>query len=175
MAILEDVKRDYPTIHGAASAFLSKLTGTDIKKDIALAAEMSGLALLRASTVDLKQIAPGTVVLGAVSDDAFDTLSRFLMGFAISNGLNAKNLKPVALPDDAKVYSKDLTRFEQPFHEVCKQHGIEAKYFPFVAAATAGKLVLAGNQMRLLDASVGLSMVMYHIIAGSKTVPYPVG
>jgi hypothetical protein len=35
------------------------------------------------------------------------------------------------------------------------------------------KLILAGNQLQLLDAKIGLAMALFHIVAGSKTAPYP--
>jgi hypothetical protein len=174
MNILESVQKNYPAINNAAGEFLTKLTGVDIKKDIILAAEMAGLMLLRASPANQKQIGPGTVVLGAVPDEQYQTMNHFVFSFAASNRLNPKEMDISAIPADAKNYLPELTRFEKPFYEVCNKHGIENALFPFTAAAAAGKLVLAGNELKLLEPKVGLAILVFHIIAGSKTFPYPV-
>ena len=60
-----------------------------------------------------------------------------------------------------------------PFYEICKKYGVETKFYPFIAAASAGKLVLAGNKLKLLEPKIGLAILLFHIAAGSKTVPYP--
>jgi len=174
MEILDSVQKHYPMINNAAGDFLTKLTGTDIKKDIAVSAELAGLMLLRASSADLLKIPSGAGIIGAVPDNTFHTLTRFVLSMASSNGLSPKDADVAAIPADARGYLPELIQFEAPFYEICKGYGIAKEFFPFTAAASAVKLVLAGKQLGLLDARVGLAMVLFHLAAGSKTVPYPV-
>jgi hypothetical protein len=173
MTILASVESSFPVINKAAGDFLGKLTGTDITKDIALSAGMAGLMLLRSHPASCREAAPGTVILGAIPDDAYQTLSHFVCDFALSNGLNPKDVECESIPPSAKDYLPELTQFEQPFYEVCKMNSIHRDLFPFVAAAAAGKLVLAGNQLRLLNPRIGLAILFFHIAAGSKTCPHP--
>jgi hypothetical protein len=171
MDILKSVQKDYAIINKAAGEFLYKLSGNNIKKDITLAAEMSGLKLLRTSKVDLSQVAPGVILLGAIPDETYKIMDRFIMGWAVSNWINPLGVGKVNIPDDVKDYLPEVTQLEIPFADICEQNSINNEYYPFVAASAALKLVLAGKKMKLLDAKIGLAMVMYHIISGSKTVP----
>ena len=173
MTLLEEVQKDYPMINKAAAEFISKLPGNDIKQAIMLAAEMAGLQLLRASKVDLVKIAPGTIVLGAIPDDINQQLERFVALVALSNGIDRIDLGWVDFHGKDKDYHPEITRLESSFHEICQKSSVKVEYYPFVAALTALKLVLAGKKLGLLDARTGLSMTMFHIIAGSKTAPFP--
>lgn len=173
MALFDSIQKNYPAINNAAGDFLAKLTGTNLITDITLSAEMAGLMLLRVSSVNEQKIAPGTVVLGAIPDDASQMLNRFVYGFAPSNGLNPKEMDVAGIPADAKSYLPELTRYEQPFYDCCHKQGLERELFPFTAAASAGKLVLAGNQLGILNAKIGLALLLFHTVAGSKTFPYP--
>ena len=174
MDILQSVQQHYPTINAAAGELLTKLSGTGVGKDIALAAGLAGLTLLRESAVDLANIPPGVGVLGAVPDEASQNLSRFVFGFAKLNGLDPNQLDFDGIPVDLKRPQLDLIQYEQPFLAVCQKHGIHKELIPFTAAAAAGKLVGAGHQLGLLKPAIGLAMVLFHIAAGSKTVPHAV-
>jgi len=173
MDILASVQKNYPAIHTAAGEFLGKLTGSNITTDICLAGEMAGLMLLRSSKADLRNIPPGTVILGAIADDVQQAMHRFVFGMAMSNGLNPKEVDFAAMSADAKKYLPQLTQFEKPFRDTCDNYGIVSELFPFIAVAAGVKLVLAGNQLKLLSPKIGLAMLFFHIIAGSKTAPYP--
>jgi hypothetical protein len=174
MAILDSVKRGYPKIHAAAGDFLTRLTGSNLVKDIALSAEMAGLMLWRAGSGVRPGIPAGMVVLGAVPDDAYRAVIQFITGMAASNGLNPKELDFEGISAADKKYLPELTQYEGPFREVCEKHQIESEFLPFVASASSVKLVLAGNQLKLLAAKTGLALALFHVAAGSKTMPYPV-
>ena len=60
----------------------------------------------------------------------------------------------------------------ESFYEACEKSDIQKLYYPIVAALTAMKLVGAGKDMGLLDPSIGKSIAMFYIVAGSKTVPH---
>lgn len=172
MTLLKSIEKDFAVINKAAADFLPKLSGTDIKKDIVLSAELAGLMLLRASNVDFLELDSGNVVLGAVADETYKQIQRFIYGWSQSNGLDPREVGKEEIPDDYKEYIPAITQLEQPFYEICKQNNIGAEYYPFVAVLSALKLVLAGRNLKLLDPKTGLAMVFYHIISGSKTVPY---
>ncbi len=169
--ILKSVQKDYPVINKTAGEFLYKLSGNNIKKDVILAAEMSGLKLLRAANVDVSKMTPGVILLGAIPDETYDLMQRFVFEWAMSNWINPLNLGKVKIPDDVTNYLPEVVQLETSFENICQQNAIKVEYYPFVAASSALKLVAAGKKMKLLDARIGLAMTMYHIISGSKTVP----
>jgi hypothetical protein len=164
---------NHPAINKAAGDFLSKLPGTDLKKDLTLAAEMAGLMLYRASPANQMKIPPGTPVLGAIPDDAGAALVSFVLAIAPANGLTRKDIDMAVLPAGNKEYLPELTQFEQPFYDACHANKIDRELFPFVAAAAAVKLILAGIQLKLLDPKLALATALFHIVAGSKTAPFP--
>jgi hypothetical protein len=172
MTVLEAIQKNFPAINKTAGDFLGKLTGTNIQKDIALAAEMAGLMMLRETSCDLTQMPPGSVVLGAISDDAQLTMNRFIGAWAMMNHLMPLKTFP-PLPEEIKKYLPEVTRLEKPFTELCQRDGIDRTLFPFVAACAAMKLVLAGKSMNMLDDQLGQAIAMFHVISGCKTVPYP--
>jgi hypothetical protein len=172
VSILDSVQKDYPSIDKAAGEFLHKLSGNNIKRDIMLAAEMAGLKLLRAANVDLSKVGEGTIVLGAIPDEIYEQIQRFIFGWALSNGIDPRDIGKVQLANDMTGYLPEITKLEKVFHNICKQNNIKEELYPFVAASSALKLVLAGEKLKLLDAKTGLTMTMYHIISGSKTAPY---
>jgi hypothetical protein len=169
--LLQSIQKDYALIDKVANEFLPMLTGSDIKKDIMLAAEMCGLKLVRASKVDLSKIPAGTPVLGLVPDETYDTLETFILSWAHSNSLTPRAAADI--PKDDMAYLPELTAYETSFDDLCKQNSIDARYVPFVAATTALKLLAAGEKMKSIDTSLGVTTIIFHIIAGSKTVPYP--
>jgi hypothetical protein len=175
--MLSSIQRDYAIIDKAASGFLEKLTGNNIRKDIALSAEMGGLMLLRASKVDLSKYPAGSVILGAITDDIYQEVDRFMHGWAVTNGLETTSVSKIEFSDFLKTvenYFPELTHLENGFYEVCKAHGIKIEYYPFVAISSAMRLVLAGEKTGLLKGKAGRAIAHYHVICGSKTVPYPV-
>ena len=170
-SILDVVEKEYSTISKAANEFLPTLTGKDIKTDISLAGEMAGLKLLRATGFDHSKIEAGTAILGVIPDEALDLMSSFLSGWANSNALADGEMEEGDLPEDVTPYLPEVVTYEAAFDQICRQNNIHAELVPFVAASAALKLVASGKKLNVLDSQIGLSMVMYHIISGSKTVP----
>ena len=171
MVTLQEVKIAFPTIHAAAGSLLPRLSGTGLEKDIVLSAGLAGLRMLRESKANLAGTAPGTVVLGAVPDAEAETMSRFISPYASTNGI----AKPAAfhVPDPWKPYLPELSRYEAALFDACRQHAVEEKFSRFVAACVAVKLVLAGRELKMLSTDTGIAIALYHVIAGSKTMPYP--
>jgi hypothetical protein len=173
MDILQTIQSNYAAINSAAGEYLAKLTLQDLNKDITISAEMAGLMMLRDSGVNLDSIVSGTALLGAITDEVAKTMNRFVFSWAISNGLNPREINIAGLTTEAKAYLPELTRYEKPLYDVCEKHRIARELFSFVAATSAMKLVAAGKVLGVLDQKLGQAMVLFHIIAGSKTVPYP--
>jgi len=166
------IEKEYGKINRAANDFLLKLPEDNIKQAISLSAEMAGLKLLRTADIDLSKFEPGTVVLGAVSDETYQQMQRFMFNWAISNRLDPRNAGNVELLDDDKNYFIEVAQLEDSFDEICRQNNILQEHFPFAAASAALKLVLAGKKMDLLDENTGRALTLYHIILGGKTIPY---
>lgn len=173
MSILAAIEKDYPIIHKAAGEFIKKLTGTNIKKDIALAAGVGGLTLLRARGIDFSKLNPaGSILLGAVPDQVYDEMQRFIYGWIISNGLKVADVNQTQIPDDAKSYNPEIAALEKQLREICLWDNIKVEHIPFVAVSAALMLVATGQKLGLLDAGTGQMIVIYHMISGSKTIPY---
>ena len=172
MNILDSVQKDFAIIDNASQEFCQILLNDDVKKSIALAAEMAGLKLLRAANVDFSRLESGAVLLGAIPDETYDLMQKFIFGWARSNGISTFSLFKPKIPRDITNYFPEVTQFENQFIDICNQNTIKAEYYPFVAATSAMRFVDAGKHYRFLDAKTGLAITMYYIISGSKTVPY---
>jgi hypothetical protein len=62
---------------------------------------------------------------------------------------------------------------EKDFLAICGKYNLEKDFFPYVAVLAALKLVYAANKMKILDQNIGKSLTGYHLVAGAKTVPFP--
>ena len=172
MSLLESIQKDFPSINETAGLFLKELPGNDITKDIILAAELAGLLLLRQSKVDLSNLEPGNVVLGAIEDETYELMHRFLFAAAQSGGLDPSGLFKPDLPEDIDVYYPEITEYKNQLYRICKDHDINPEYYPFISAYAAIKLIMAGAELKILEPDPGMAVTMYHINAGSKTIPY---
>lgn len=173
MILLDSIQKDYALIDQAAAEFLSTLPGENFTRVIALAAEIAGLQLLRATAIDLAQFPPGGVLLDAVPDESYEQMQQFVYGWTMSNGLG--DTGEAEVPAEATAYLPEVAQHERTFRAICQRHSLPAEYYPYVAAVTALKLVLAGERLKLLEPNVGLMTMVYHVIVGSKTAPYPAG
>jgi hypothetical protein len=178
----DEIASNYPRIHQTANSFIkvfgSTFTGTPnghIETDIAGASAISGLMLLRALPVDLAQHKPGTIILSEIHE-AQDKLFHFLTNVAFSMGINPKSgWNNKILTEHQPLFGVlELTqKLEPPFYKACTETGISKEFYQYVAGLTAMKLVATGSQMRILDADIGKSITSFYVVAGAKTVPYP--
>jgi hypothetical protein len=114
-------------------------------------------------------------VLGAADDNAIQDVQKFIVGLAGIYGVKSTDLVGAINriePEDRKYYPQ-VVNYERAFMKVCDRSKIGTELRPLVAGATAGKLVLAGNQLKLLDGESGLAIACYHVLAGAKTIPFP--
>jgi hypothetical protein len=173
MDVLESVRENFVAIDKAAGEFLVKLKLRGIREDIILAAEMAGLMQLRSSGVDLEQMRPGAELKGAVSKEAGEQVTRFVLDWAKSNRLS-DGVEMALVPGGYKKYRRDVCKYENPLYAVCRANGIKREHLPFVAATTALKLVVAGVKLHAFGAEEGLGLVIFHVGVGGRTVPWPV-
>jgi hypothetical protein len=161
----------YPRLNQAAGDFLRLLSDTDFKGDLALAAEMAGLKLLRNSGVDLGRHTPGNILLGAIPDEDYKQMQRFILSWSLGNGLPAAGFGQIPIPDEDKAYRPQVSRLEAGFDAVCRTHGLAAEDTPYAAVLAALKLVSAGKKLQLIDPLAGQYMLYFHLVSGSKMVP----
>jgi hypothetical protein len=158
-----------------------KFTSTNaghIQTDIYAAGSLAGLMILQEVGVNLPEVIatakPGNVVLADVYEGQND-IFRFLSGMFLGNGVLPK------LKVDNKVIETNKPMFEceemtkrlsSQFYESCERERIEHKYYKFAAALTGFKLVMAGKSMKILNTTIGQNLLLYSVVAGSKTIPY---
>jgi hypothetical protein len=167
------IEKNYQKMNEAAEAFIDHLSGQDLLKDIALSAQVAGLLLLRGTEVDLSNLDPGRVVLGAVPDETYRQVQDFIFSWLMSNGFNPGDIAGEDMPSGYEAYDPNAASLERSLIRLCEPLSIPAAYYPVVALVTALKLLCAGDIVGELEAGSGLALVFYHLISGSKTVPYP--
>lgn len=178
-----DIPKHYAQINEAATRFLGNFgpafTQTPeghIETDIAGAASIAGLTLLRALPIDLSRFEPGVAILYE-THDAHDDLLHFMENAAYSMGLPPQGGwdGPVPEAHEPLLDVRQLTqRLEPSFLAVCQKTALAKDYYPHIAALAAMKLVAAGHKTNLLDAEIGKALAYYYVVIGSKMVPYPV-
>ena len=173
MDILDSVAKDFAIIDKAAQEFYQMILDDDVRNSIALAAEMAGLKLLRASSVDFSKLQPGAVLLGAIPDATYGTMESFIMGWAKINHISTFTLFKPKIPAHMLSYNPQVTQFEDQFATVCNSASVPAEYYPFVATTTALRFIYAAKGLGYLNPKLGIAILMYHINSASKTVPYP--
>ena len=153
-------------------------TGTPeghIVTDIAGASAIAGLMVLRSTGTDLSKREPGNVILGEEINQKQEPVLRYIAAIGHNMGVdpNADSNKEDIDENKPLFDTVELTqKLEESFYEACEKSDIQKLYYPIVAALTAMKLVGAGKDMGLLDPSIGKSIAMFYIVAGSKTVPH---
>ena len=74
---------------------------------------------------------------------------------------------------ESRVPVIDLTRDLRPaFRALAAEYGVPTALHPHIALAAAAKLVRMGRQA--IDAGTGRTVILRALVAGSKTVPYPI-
>jgi hypothetical protein len=170
---LDDVRRVMPQIDKAASEVGRNLSRTGVLKDIALAAELAGLMLLRQANPKIPDLPPGTKVVGMTDPELLKPMNLFMASNAYHLGITQKDVESVSLPIEAVAYCADLGQYEPRFREICRSHDIRPQHLPFVAAFSAVKFVGGGAQIGIIDKKLGFALALYHLGAGCNTVPYP--
>ncbi len=178
-----DIQKKYPALSAAANdllgllgpAFMNK-PGGHIETAIAAAASLAGLSILRNKGFDLRVFTPGSVLLSDL-DTEMNAIWDFMMAAARPLGLDPAGGWDLEIPDAHKPLSTipEMTkRTEKEFLAICGRHDLGKEFFPYVAVMAALKLVYAADKMKILDQNIGKALTGHHIVAGAKTVPYPV-
>jgi hypothetical protein len=180
----QDPDKYHSQIEMAAIQFLRSfgpgLTQTEkghIVTDIAGAASVAGLMLLREVCPQLNRFPPGSVVMGDFLDNLYkeqEQMQRFFRHLARQMGLSesdAWNVEPPAALAPM-LETLELTRKLEPaLSEAGEECQVPVEYWPHVAGLTTIKLVEAGQKTGLLDETLGKRIATYYLIAGSRTAP----
>jgi hypothetical protein len=181
---LQGIQSNGAKLDQASNEFLQNFgpsfTGTlegHIVTDIAGASSIAGLMVLRSTGIDLSAGEPGNVILAEAINQKQEPVLRYISAIGQNMGVNPQEPFNSNFVDEYKPLfeTTDLTRrLEKPFYKVCEKLNVPRIYYPIVAALTAMKLVGAGKDMGLLDPKIGTNIAMYHVVAGSKTIPHPI-
>jgi hypothetical protein len=180
---LSDIEKNYPAIREASNELLALLgpgfthtPDVHVETDISAAASLAGLSILRNKGFDLREFKPGTVLLSEL-DTEMNEIWNFMMTAAGNMGLNPTGGWDGEIPEANKpLFSiPEMThKTEKDFLLLCGRHSLKKEFFPYVAVLAALKLVYAADTMKILDQEIGKALTGYHVVAGAKTVPYPV-
>lgn len=146
-----------------------------IATDIAGASAIAGLMVLRSTGIDLEGYEPGNAILGEKINQKQEPVLRYIGAIGLNMGVDPNEDIDEELLDKSKplMDTLELTKkLEKAFLKACQKSNIQELYYPIVAAQTAMKLVGAGMELDLLDPRIGISIAMYYVVAGSKTVPH---
>ena len=179
-----NIEQNYFEFERLANRFLSQIgprftetANGHIQTDIAGTASMAGLAILRSIVPNLDNFKPGEAILADVHAHQ-ETVHAFMVKVAHGIELDPRSGwdEKWSQPNAPLLPVHEMTRRLEPsFNEILSTSHLGRACGPFVGALAAMKLAAAGEKMKLLPQAVGKSLALYHVIAGSKTVPYPVG
>jgi hypothetical protein len=172
MKLFDTTQVNDPAIGRAATHFLTSFAGDEIQKDLILAAELAGLQLLRQCKVRLDHLRPGAPVFDPGPNAGLAELQRFVSRLAKLNGLDPNESDFAGLTPEAMRYRSHLVQFEPPLRASCRLFAVPAEQRPYVAATAAIKLVVAGQRLNRFTSPQGIVLVIHHVLAGAKTVPY---
>jgi hypothetical protein len=190
-----DLRNNFEAIHLAANKFIHafgpEFTNTpqgNIETDIIGASTIAGSMILRVSGIDLSKYEAGTVLLADIYEGQNSVLN-FVTGVSITLGIDFRLNKIEKLKNKFKLFTpKDVLKQYQPkilplemsrilepkLIEICKEVNLEIKFIPYIAVLTAAKLIAAGLKLNLISLPVARELLLYYVVFGSKTVPYPI-
>jgi hypothetical protein len=146
-----------------------------IETDIAGAASVAGLMILRATVPHLEKYNPGQVILSDL-DEREQDVGRFVLGLAAQMLPEPQAGWQTPIPTDHQPMFEtlELTRkLERPLLEACTMTRVPGDYYAHSAVYTAIKLVAAGHATKRLDPTIGKAIASYYLTAGARTVPHP--
>ncbi|OPX65339.1 MULTISPECIES: hypothetical protein [unclassified Methanoregula] len=177
-----EIQEMYPALDRAADDVLSLLstefmkpTGSHVETVISAAASLAGLSLLRSRSFDLSPYRPGMILAYDPGRD-LEEIRDFMVTAAGKTGLDPSAGWGREIPEAhrPKFSIPEMTREqERKFIDVCERHRLRRVFYPYVAVLAALKFVYASDRVRLLDQNTGKALVLYYLVAGAKTVPYP--
>lgn len=157
--------------------FGPKFTGTPgghIETDIAAAASLAGLLILRGKFPVLPVLKPGTVFLSPM-DEEMKLIHMFMGGVCEALELDPKGGWNTDIPKEHMPLwtLPEMTRkLEKDCLDICGRHKLPKEFSPYASVLTSMRLVSAGNKLRILDQNIGKALVAYHVYGGARTIPY---
>jgi len=169
----EELRLVWPVLQEAANEFLqafgeafTKLPNGHIETDIAGAAAMAGTALREEAS---SEVVGGSGVTAAEVQARQAELVRFMIIVARNSGLRVTGWNGEVPIDHQPLMPVPelVANCRDAFDAACTAHGVPANYRAHVAALAAMKLVGGGNQVGVLDQSVGTSIAVHYLLAAS--------
>jgi len=145
-----------------------------IETDIAAAASLAGLLILRGKFPALPALEPGSVFLSPM-DEEMNLIRMFAAGVCKSLGLDPNGGWNTEIPKEhMPLWSiPEMTRkLEKRCTETCSRHNLPKEYSPYASVLVAMRLVSAGNKLGILDQNIGKALVAYHVYGGARTIPF---
>ena len=175
------LRKNLPAIDAAAGEMLGLFgpgfTGTQeshVETDIAAAASLAGLLMLRSKGFELSTFKPGTAIFTEL-DTEMEEIWGFMAGVCRDLGLDPSSGWTMEIPETHKpLFSiPEMTqKIEKVFLAICGRHELQPAFFPYVAAMAALKMVAKAHADHRLDQDTGKALTGYYVVAGAKTVPF---
>lgn len=150
---------------------LEEKQGLHAATAIAAAARLAGAEVMHNAHLDLKNVAPGTIVLAEQTSEEAPKLIGALEGLLAANGMRIDR-KAVVFPPDARHaplldLAKTLQKLQPEVRRIVAQHGL-SEIFAVRALAVCTAMIIRDLRARI-DPSVALGIAAEGIFEGSKT------
>jgi hypothetical protein len=176
---IAELQENLPRLIDASSTLLTSFgepftgrPGGHLETDITAAASLAGSLVFRASVTIPPGAAPGTPVIGQEGHEGAQILLGYLTNAAgqeLGSEGWTRNMPPGHEPCLGPTES--VSRLQAPFEEVALACGLEPRFYPFIAATAALRLILAGRDAGILDPEVGKPLALFFLRAACRTVP----
>ena len=177
-----EIQENYPGLDRAADDVLGLLstefmkpTESHVETIVSAAASLAGLSVLRSRSFDLRPYKPG-MILDYDPGTEIEEIRHFMITAAAKAGLDPSGGWGAEIPEvhRPKFSVPELVRDrERKFLAICDRHKLRRVFYPYVAVLAALKFVYAADRVRLLRQETGKALILYYVVAGAKTVPYP--
>lgn len=147
--------------------------GMHLPTIIAAPGVLAGLALLRATGVDVSTLTPGTPVLVDAVNDGGENLVTFMSMLSKMLGMDADSSWNDPVPDNCQPQPSLIeleAKLEQPFIDLADRKAVPVQFRPHLAALAALKLVVMGRNV--LSPEIGKALILSTVVAACKTVPH---
>lgn len=154
---------------------LADARGVHLETAVGGIAAAAGCLLLRSTNVRLEGLPPGQAVFVEAVEELGRQHFEFLTAACLALGVDPQQgwTDPVPAIHQPRKTIPKLTRLLEPgFAALCDRLGVPAPSRARLASFTAVSLVKECREM--LPPTVGKAIILTAVVAGAKTVPYPI-
>jgi hypothetical protein len=148
--------------------------GVHLETAVGAASSLAGAMLLRVSGLPIANLKPGAPVFSDAVNESGPEMLTFMQVLSQQMGIPPFSGWDEAVPDDHRPLQSlvELVReLEKPFSEISQKLGVPAGLCPYMAAMGAIKIIKMGEST--LSPEITKAVALSSLMAGSKTVPYP--